>query len=114
MTIVLVGLNHRTAPIEVRERLAFTEEELPDALRRLVDGVAIAEGLILSTCNRVEILAATGVPTRSSDRAERAAIERIRAFLRDQRQVPPNVYELRSITMWIGKPSDISFASRPV
>jgi glutamyl-tRNA reductase len=93
MTIVLVGLNHRTAPIEVRERLAFTEEELPDALRRLVDGVAIAEGLILSTCNRVEILAATGVPTRSSDRAERAAIERIRAFLRDQRQVPPNVYE---------------------
>ncbi len=86
MTIVLVGLNHRTAPIEVRECLAFTEAELPEALRQLVDGTTIAEGLILSTCNRVEILAAT--PS-----AERAALERIRAFLRDQRPIPPSAYE---------------------
>ncbi len=86
MTIVLVGLNHRTAPIEVRECLAFTEAELPEALRQLVDGTTIAEGLILSTCNRVEILAATPA-------AERAALERIRAFLRDQRPIPPSAYE---------------------
>jgi len=86
MTIVLVGLNHRTAPVEVRERLAFAEEELPQALRQLVDGTTITEGLILSTCNRVEVLAVT-------PRAERAAVERIRAFLCEWHRVPPDAYE---------------------
>ncbi len=86
MTIVLVGVNHRTAPIEVRERLAFAEEELPQALRQLVDGTTITEGLILSTCNRVEVLAVTPL-------SERAAVERIRAFLRERHRVPPDTYE---------------------
>ncbi|MCS6816041.1 MAG: glutamyl-tRNA reductase [Blastocatellia bacterium] len=86
MTIVLVGLNHRTAPVEVRERLAFTEEELPQALRQLVDGQTITEGLILSTCNRVEVLAVTPL-------TERAAVERIRAFLRERHRIPPDAYE---------------------
>lgn len=57
MSIVLVGLNHTTAPIEVRERVAFSREGITDALRRLVQVEGIQEGLILSTCNRVEILA---------------------------------------------------------
>jgi len=86
MTIVLVGLNHRTAPVEVRERLAFAEEELPQALRQLVDGTTITEGLILSTCNRVEVLAVTPL-------AEHTAIERIRAFLHERRHLPPDAYE---------------------
>jgi glutamyl-tRNA reductase len=59
MAIVLVGLNHKTAPIELRERLAFTDEACADGLRLLVDGEIVNEGLIVSTCNRVEILAAT-------------------------------------------------------
>ena len=58
MSIVLVGLNHKTAPVEVRERLAFTDEACADSLRALVDGEVVREGLIVSTCNRVEILAA--------------------------------------------------------
>src|ERR687894_3160061 len=60
MSIVLVGLNHKTAPVEVRERLAFTDESLAGHLRALVDGEVVREGLIVSTCNRVEVLAASG------------------------------------------------------
>jgi glutamyl-tRNA reductase len=59
MAIVLVGLNHKTAPIELRERLAFSDEACAEGLRLLVDGEVVNEGLIVSTCNRVEILAAT-------------------------------------------------------
>jgi glutamyl-tRNA reductase len=59
MSIVLIGVNHKTAPIEIRERLAFNDEACADGLRRLVDGTIVREGLIVSTCNRVEILSAT-------------------------------------------------------
>ncbi|MDT5060399.1 MAG: glutamyl-tRNA reductase [Acidobacteriota bacterium] len=59
MSIVLVGLNHKTAPVAVRERLAFTDEACAESLRALVDGQIVNEGLIVSTCNRVEVVAAT-------------------------------------------------------
>lgn len=59
MSIVLVGVNHKSAPIEVRERLAFTDEACAAGLHRLVDGEVIREGLIVSTCNRVEVLTET-------------------------------------------------------
>src|SRR6202171_4440179 len=59
MSIVLVGLNHKTAPIEVRELLAFSDESCSEALRALVDGEIVREGLIVSTCNRVEVITAT-------------------------------------------------------
>jgi glutamyl-tRNA reductase len=59
MSIVLVGLNHKTAPVALRERLAFTDEACAEGLRALVDGEVVNEGLIVSTCNRVEVLAAT-------------------------------------------------------
>lgn len=59
MAILLVGLNHKSAPIEVRERLAFTDEACAEGLRALVDGQVVNEGLIVSTCNRVEVVAAT-------------------------------------------------------
>lgn len=60
MHIVLVGANHRTAPVELREKLAFPDDSSITALRALVDGELIREGLILSTCNRVEVLVVTG------------------------------------------------------
>ena len=60
MSILLIGVNHKTAPVEIRERLAFNDEACADGLRRLVDGDIVREGLIVSTCNRVEILSATG------------------------------------------------------
>lgn len=59
MSIVLVGLNHKTAPVAVRERLAFTDEACAEGLRMLVDGEIVNEGLIVSTCNRVEVVTAT-------------------------------------------------------
>ena len=59
MNIVLVGLSHKTAPLEMRERLAFGETLLPDALSTLVDQETLDECLIVSTCNRVELLAST-------------------------------------------------------
>lgn len=57
MNIIAVGLNHRTAPVELRERLAVTEARLPEALARLKRWPGIDEGVILSTCNRVELYA---------------------------------------------------------
>src|SRR5215471_20851885 len=57
MKFQLIGVNHKTAPVEVRERLAIPESRLPDACQKLVSHPAIAEGMIVSTCNRVEFLA---------------------------------------------------------
>lgn len=50
-----LGLNHRTTPLELRERLAFASSHLPDAARQIAGLPAFAEGVVLSTCNRVEI-----------------------------------------------------------
>jgi glutamyl-tRNA reductase len=55
--IVIIGLNHRTAPVEIRERLAFPTEAIGHALRSLLERESLKEGVILSTCNRVEICA---------------------------------------------------------
>jgi glutamyl-tRNA reductase len=54
--LVLLGVNHNTAPIDIRERLAIPAGRLADATRMLVHQPGIREGLILSTCNRVELL----------------------------------------------------------
>ncbi|MGA2600497.1 MAG: glutamyl-tRNA reductase [Bryobacteraceae bacterium] len=55
MKFSITGLNHRSAPVEVRERLAFDERSIPDALKILRNQPGVVEGMILSTCNRVEI-----------------------------------------------------------
>jgi glutamyl-tRNA reductase len=57
MNFCLVGLSHKTAPVEVREQFAFPEERLPEALQTAVALPGVSEALILSTCNRVEIFA---------------------------------------------------------
>ncbi len=59
-SIVIVGLNHRTAPVEIRERLAFPAGSIGEALRALTARGEIAEGVILSTCNRVEVCVLAG------------------------------------------------------
>ena len=55
MKLLITGLSHHTAPVEVRERLAFEEKTLPMALDRLCHRPGMMEGMILSTCNRVEV-----------------------------------------------------------
>ncbi|HEX8499618.1 MAG TPA: glutamyl-tRNA reductase [Pyrinomonadaceae bacterium] len=86
MSIVLVGLNHKTAPVEVRERLAFSDEACAAGLRALVDGEAVREGLIVSTCNRVEVLAA------ASGRNGPEAVGRLSEFLSRVRSVPVELF----------------------
>ncbi|HET9960350.1 MAG TPA: glutamyl-tRNA reductase, partial [Polyangiaceae bacterium] len=54
----MVGLSHRTAPIEVRERLSLSRDTVPAFLRGLVAQGKVGEGLLVSTCNRVELVAA--------------------------------------------------------
>lgn len=76
MSIVLIGLNHKTAPVEVREQLAFHDSVIESALLQLVDHKDIDEALIVSTCNRVEILA-------SSPLAPVFALNRVSRFLAD-------------------------------
>jgi len=81
MKLIVTGLSHHTAPVEVRERLAFEENTLPQALGRLREAPGMIEGMILSTCNRVEVaVTADG----ESDTAK--AVE---SFLAEARSVEP-------------------------
>jgi glutamyl-tRNA reductase len=90
MNFQLIGVNHKTAPVEVRERLALPESRLPEACKKLIEHPGIEEGMILSTCNRVELLAKT--KNGSAD---------LRGFIRNYFQVDPadfdqHFYEYRS------------------
>ena len=60
MPIVCLGLNHRTASVDVREQFAMAEGQLPELLEQLCKTTEATEAVILSTCNRVEIYAVTG------------------------------------------------------
>jgi glutamyl-tRNA reductase len=57
MNFFVLGVNHKTAPVQVRERFAIPESRLPEALSKLTSMEGIEEGMIVSTCNRVEIFA---------------------------------------------------------
>jgi glutamyl-tRNA reductase len=67
MNLHITGVSHKTAPVEIRERLAFSDAALPEALAQLRSHAGVVEALILSTCNRVEIVVASdeGVDLRS-------------------------------------------------
>ncbi len=83
--LVLVGLNHKSAPLSERERMGFSDADLPDALGRLTRLEPVKEGMILSTCNRVEILA------RAAD--FRGGISAVKGFLARDRGVTPEEVE---------------------
>jgi glutamyl-tRNA reductase len=59
MKLLITGVSHKTAPVEIRERLAFSEAILPAALAQLKSKEGVSEALILSTCNRVEVVVAS-------------------------------------------------------
>jgi glutamyl-tRNA reductase len=54
MPFAVIGLNHRTAPVEVREKFAFASTEMTDALSHILDGRGVSEAALISTCNRTE------------------------------------------------------------
>jgi glutamyl-tRNA reductase len=60
MSLVVVGINHRTAPVEVRERVVFEPARIPDALQQLRQIPDVHETVIVSTCNRTELYCVTG------------------------------------------------------
>src|SRR5204862_1446408 len=66
MSLLVVGLSHHTSPVEVRERFAFSEARIPATLELIRSSSIADEAVILSTCNRVEIYAATTLPPHES------------------------------------------------
>jgi glutamyl-tRNA reductase len=87
--IVVVGLNHETAPVGVREALAFPKERLPEALARVREEAGLGEAVILSTCNRVEVYG----------RSAEESLDAVSAFLarfhgREPAEIAPHLYRL--------------------
>lgn len=76
MPFVVIGLSHHSSPVNIRERFAFPDAALPDALEKLRQSGVATEAVILSTCNRVEIYAI-------SELAERKAVANLRQFFLD-------------------------------
>jgi glutamyl-tRNA reductase len=98
--LVLLGINHNTAPIEVRERLAIPASRLAEATLSLLHQPGIREGLILSTCNRVELLTLQDETSDSADATQPQARTSLLRFLHEYLAVPPDdlqphLYEFR-------------------
>jgi glutamyl-tRNA reductase len=87
MSIVLVGVNHKSAPLAVRELLALSDDACASGLQSLVDGEIVREGLIVSTCNRVEVL------TETAKGQLNETTERIIQFLTRANELPPSQFE---------------------
>ena len=83
MSLLLVGINHKNAPLEVREQLAFSASESAAVLPALVDGEVVREALILSTCNRVEILVEADAET---------SFETVVEFIARHKNIEPQIF----------------------
>lgn len=103
--LLLLGVNHTTAPINVRERLAIPAERLADATKMLAEQPGVREALILSTCNRVELLTVQDGVGTGADRTDRSdggtaptlnMLRFLNEYLRVQvTDIQPHVYEFR-------------------
>jgi glutamyl-tRNA reductase len=99
MSVVVIGLSHRTSPVELRERFAFAEEKIPNALKSLRESGIADEAVILSTCNRVEIYAVTPL-------AADAAFAELKKFLVNQSTI-----SVRDSVLDCGSPLPLSDAT---
>ena len=81
VNLILVGVNHKTTPVEIREKLAFTKGKIEESVERLFNFPDIIEHTILSTCNRVEIYARAN--------CQDSAIKAIKQFICDFHEVSP-------------------------
>ena len=91
MTILAYGINHKTADISLRERIAFSASEIQSALTRLIDSEKkIKEAAILSTCNRTEVYCAT---TQSHENT-------VKNWLASDRQIKQYELDQASYTLW--------------
>jgi glutamyl-tRNA reductase len=94
MELIVIGLNHKTAPIEIRERLAFQESEMEKALVQAKTLPSLKENMILSTCNRVEIYATS----RETDKT----ILDLKNFLSQYHHLPLKEFE-KNLYLLIGE-----------
>lgn len=94
MELLVVGLNHKTAPIEIRECLAFPQDEMEDALNKVHSLPSLKENMILSTCNRVEVYAAT--------RETEGAVRDLKEFLSQYHRIPLKQFE-KSLYAYTGE-----------
>ncbi len=78
MELFVLGLSHKTAPIDVRERLAVPERELPRALEALGEVAELAERMFFTTCNRAEVYGVAEGPLAEAVKATRESLERYR------------------------------------
>ena len=85
LDIVLIGINHKTAPVEVRECIAFSEDDSKSALHSLLRNSFIKEALLFSTCNRVEILLVTDNKAR--------AVAETKGFIAEFNKIPLDNFE---------------------
>ena len=90
MSVVVVGLNHNSAPVDLLERLAIPEDDLPKALHQLLNYEHILEGLVLSTCNRIEVYAVVS--------KFHGGAQDLRNFLAEFRHVAPEDFTDRLYT----------------
>lgn len=93
--LLIVGLNHRSAPVELRERLAFPFAQLKPALLRLMRVPGVEEGAIVSTCNRVEVVTCVAGDGANVDRD-------IVAFLALERDLAPDAFGSH-VQTWRGR-----------
>ena len=94
MNIIVIGLNHDTAPIDIREKAAFNGPKLEEAIDILKNSPGIKENIILSTCNRVEIYANVADIASGS--------ERVKKFIADFHRIPEDVLN-KSLYVHSGK-----------
>ena len=85
MRVLVTGLNHKTAPVEVREKLAFNGPGLEEGLSSFLQIPEVKGAMILSTCNRVEIYAHVSNPER--------AIDSVKSFLSEFHSIEPGALE---------------------
>ncbi|HEY9200032.1 MAG TPA: glutamyl-tRNA reductase [Gammaproteobacteria bacterium] len=96
MSIITLGLNHKTAPVEIRERLSFSPESLAEAVKSLSALEGISEAAILSTCNRTELYCNTGTDDELTPRAIEQVTEWLSRFHGlNSAEIHPHLYSHR-------------------
>jgi len=92
--LIIIGLNHKTAPIEIREKLAFHESEMEKALLQAHSIHSLKENMILSTCNRVELYAIVREPEK--------AVQDLKLFLSQYHHLPLREFE-KNLYLLVGE-----------
>jgi glutamyl-tRNA reductase len=83
--IALIGLSHHTAPVEIREKIAFSANDVPEALDRISSIAGVKEVMLFSTCNRVEVLVVA--------ENEYETVPEVKKFIAEYNHVPLSEFE---------------------